>query len=188
VKIDKKQLLKMIDELQRSPDDRVRILGEAGFGMVGVGLGAAAAGAVAGIAGVTSIPVLTTAAGWLGVTAVAATPVGWVIGVAAAGGALAYGGLRLVRNGAMAEGRKQELLVAYRERLVEMEAKERSDALRLEDKSEFISSLRELIEKNILVVGKAFHLIGEVEAGRIPLSQACQLVISLLESAGGSGH
>ena len=69
-KVSKKQLLKVIDELERSPHDRVRILGEVGISTLGIGLGAAAAGTVASIAGATSIPVLTTAAGWVGVTAV----------------------------------------------------------------------------------------------------------------------
>ena len=72
-KISKKQLLKVIDELERAPHDRVRILGEVGISTLGIGLGAAAAGTVASIAGATSIPVLTAAAGWVGVTAVAAT-------------------------------------------------------------------------------------------------------------------
>ena len=68
----KKQLLKVIDDLEASPSDRVRILGDVGITSVGVGLGAAAAGTVATIAGATAIPVVTTAASWLGVTAVAA--------------------------------------------------------------------------------------------------------------------
>lgn len=90
-KVSKKQLLKVIAGLERAPHDRVPILGEVGVSTLGLGLGAAAAGTVAGIAGVTSIPVLTTAASWIGVTAVVATPLGWSLGAAAAGGALAYG-------------------------------------------------------------------------------------------------
>ena len=85
--VTKKQLLKVIADLQASPSDRVRILGDVGITSVGVGLGAAAAGTVAALAGATSIPVVTTAASWLGVAAVAATPLGWTIGVALAGGA-----------------------------------------------------------------------------------------------------
>jgi len=72
----KKQLLKVIDDLEASPSDRVRILGDFGITSVGVGLGAAAAGTVATIAGATAIPVVTSAASWLGMTAVAATPSG----------------------------------------------------------------------------------------------------------------
>ena len=69
----KAQLLKMIDKLERNPDDRVRILGDAGITIVGAGLGAAAAGTLASAVGATSIFGLTTAASWLGVSVVAAS-------------------------------------------------------------------------------------------------------------------
>ena len=94
--VSKKQLLKVIDSLEESPSDRVRILGDIGITSLGIGLGAAAAGTVATIAGVTAVPMITTAASWLGMTAVAATPVGWIFGAALAGGALAFGVSRLI--------------------------------------------------------------------------------------------
>jgi hypothetical protein len=180
-KISKKQLLKVIDELERAPHDRVRILGEVGISTLGIGLGAAAAGAVASIAGATSIPVLTTAAGWVGVTAVAATPLGWALGAAAAGGVLAYGVSRWIRGGAMSEGRKQELLLVYQERLAEMETKERMGAVTVLDKSGFISSLREVIEKDVISADKALRLIEAVEGGKMALPEAYRLVNGLLQ-------
>ena len=180
-KVSKKQLLKVIAELERAPHDRVRILGEVGISTLGLGLGAAAAGTVAGIAGVTSIPVLTTAASWVGVTAVVATPLGWSLGAAAAGGALAYGVSRWIRNGAMSEGRKRELLVQFRERLIEMEVKERAAEVSQEDKSAFISSLREVIEKDVISVDRAFELIEAVEVGRITVPDGYRLVNGLLQ-------
>jgi hypothetical protein len=64
--VTKEQLLAAIKSLEERPADRVRILGDLGITAAGVGVGAAAAGTIAGIAGVTSIPVLTTAASWLG--------------------------------------------------------------------------------------------------------------------------
>ena len=180
-KVSKKLLLKVIDELERSPHDRVRILGEVGISTLGIGLGAAAAGTVASIAGATSIPVLTSAASGVGVTAVAATPLGWALGAAAVGGVLAYGVSRWVRGGAMSEGRKRELLLVYQERLAEMEAKERIGAVTLLDKSGFISSLREVIEKDVISADKAFRLIEAVEGGRIALPEAYRLVNGLLQ-------
>ena len=105
------------------------------------------------------------AAGWVGVTAVAATPLGWALGAAAADGVLAYGVSRWIRGGAMSEGRKQELLLVYQERLAEMEAKERMGAVTLLDKSGCISSLREVIEKDVLSADKALRL-SEAESWR----------------------
>lgn len=179
-KVTKKQLLKVIDELQKNPSDRVRILGDLGISAVGIGLGAAAAGAVATIAGATSIPALTTAASWLGISAVAATPIGWTLGIAATGGALAYGVSRLIRNGGMSEGRKKELLQVYQDKLREIEFKERAEKVSGEDRNQFISSLKELIEKDAITPQKAFQLIEAVERGIMPISQAYSLVTAIL--------
>lgn len=179
-KVTKKQLLRVIKDLESRPDDRVRILGDFGITSVGVGLGAAASGAVAAIAGATSIPVVTTAASWFGITAVAATPVGWVVGAAMAGGALAYGVSRLIRNGGMSEGRKRELLIAYRERLQEMQRREQSQRIAAPDRTRFIISLREMIDADVLSPTNAFRLIEAVE-GAMPISQAYQMVSDLLE-------
>lgn len=180
--VTKKQLLKVIDDLEAAPSDRVRILGDVGITSVGIGLGAAAAGTVATIAGATAIPVVTTAASWLGVTAVAATPVGWVVGAALAGGTLAYGVSRLIRDGGLSEGRKRELLQVYKERLQEMQRLEQLREVTGPDRNRFITSLREVIEKDAISPKKAFQLIDAVERGAMPLSQAYALVARLLES------
>jgi uncharacterized protein YjeT (DUF2065 family) len=99
----KEKLLHMIDQLEKNPEDKLRILGDTGITLIGAGLGVAASSVIATTAGATSIFGITTVASWLGVTAVAATPVGWVIGCATAAGALAYGVSRLIHNGGLAE-------------------------------------------------------------------------------------
>lgn len=182
-KVTKAQLLKVIDDLQARPEDRVRILGDVGITAVGLGLGAAAAGSVATVAGATAIPVLTSAASVLGVSAVAATPVGWLVGVALAGGALAYGVSRLIRDGGLSEGRKRELLQSYQEQLGEVQRQEQAQEISAPDRLRFITSLRELIEKDVLAPTKAFQLIEAVERGAMPLSTAYGLVVSLLAPA-----
>ena len=178
--VSKKQLLKVINDLESSPSDRVRILGDVSITSVGTVLGAAAGGTVATITGATAIPVITTAASWLGVTAVAVTPVGWVAGAALVGGALAYGASRLVRSGGLSEGRKRELLQFYRERLQEMQRCEQAQEVTAPDRNRFITSLREVIEKNAISPQQAFQLIDAVERGTMPLSQAYSLVAEFL--------
>ncbi len=183
-KIDKQQLLNVITELQQRPADRGRILGEIGITAVGTGLGVAAAGTVATVAGATSIPILTSAASWLGVTAVAATPVGWLLGVAAAGGALAYGIAHFfIHSGSIAEGRKKELLLIYQERLRDARHKERSAQITPRDRNQFISALRELIEKDAIQPQKAFQLIEAVERGVMPVSEAYTLISAVLRDS-----
>ncbi len=180
-KVTKKQLLNMIAELEKNPHDKVRILGDAGITVVGVGLGAAAAGTLASAAGAISIWGLTTVASWLGVVAVSATPVGWVIGAATAGGAVAYGVSRIIHSGGLSEGRKLELLQKYKEDARNIDAKERSGGITNEDRAKFIISLRELIDKDTITPDKAAKLIEQVEQGRISLSQASALVQAILQ-------
>jgi len=179
--VTKKQLLKIIDELEKKPHDKIRILGDAGITIVGMGLGAAAAGTLASAAGATSIWGLTTVAGWLGVTTVAATPVGWVIGTAAAGGAAAYFISRMIHGGGLSEGRKKELLEEYKKSLSIIAAKENTGQITDTDRTNFIISIREIIDKNVVSPDEALKLIEEVEKGHIPLSQAFELIKSLLE-------
>jgi len=51
----KEQLVRMIDELEKNPDDKARILGDIGITVFGVVSGAAAAGTLASVVGATSI-------------------------------------------------------------------------------------------------------------------------------------
>ena len=171
----------MIDNLEQNPNDKVRILGDAGITLAGVGLGAAAAGTLASAAGATSIFGLTTVASWLGVSAVVSTPVGWVIGSAAVAGAVAYGVSRIIHSGGLAEGRKLELLQQYHEAANSMEAKERAGSITETDKTAFILSTRELIDKDVVSPEEAFELIEHVEQGRIPIAQAYLMIQNLLE-------
>ncbi|MDK9722783.1 MAG: hypothetical protein OEL53_16555 [Rhodospirillales bacterium] len=185
--ISKKQLLNVIDELQQKPGDRVRLLGDLGITTLGGTLGVAAAGTVAALAGATAIPAVTTAASWIGITVVAATPVGWLIGGAAAGGAIAYGVSRLIHNGGLSEGRRAELLVHYQERLQAIRRKEtrteNGEQVSVGDKNQFIGALREIVAKNAIQPVRALDLIQNVENGRISLSDAYRAVTGILREA-----
>ena len=181
IKVTKDQLLKLIDLLEAKPDDKGRILGDIGITVVGAGLGAAAAGTLATVAGVTSIFGVTSIAGWLGLTVVAATPVGWVVGAAAAAGAAAYTVSRLIRNGGMSEGKKEELLIRYREEARVIAAKEAAGKIEDSDRTRFIVALRDLIDKDVIPPDVAFRFIEQVERGGVPISQAFSMIHSLLK-------
>ena len=177
--VTKAQLLDIIDELQRMPGDRVRILGDAGITAFGLGIGAAAGGGVAALAGATAIPVVTTAASWIGITAVAATPVGWVAGAAVAGALGAYGISRLVRSGSHAEGRKHELLQVYRDKLSALSRREQVDTVRVPERTLFIAYLRDLVETDVIGATQAFRLIEAVEHGAMSVTEANGLIKDL---------
>ncbi len=179
-KVTKIQLLKLIDDLEMTPEDKGRILGDISITAVGAGLGAAAAGTAAAAMGATSIFGVTSAAAWLGLTVVAATPVGWILGGAAAAGAAAYTVSRLIRNGGMSEGKKAELLNRYREEARLVSAKEEAGSIADSDRTRFIVALRDLISKDVIPPDVAFRFIEQVERGGLPISQAFVLISDLL--------
>lgn len=179
--VTRKQLLKAIDELEKNPHDKVRLLGDAGITIVGAGLGYAAVGAIAGTAGVTTLLGSAGLGTMLGGVFVAATPVGWVLGTTVAAGAAAYGISRMIRSGGLAEGRKAELLQKYKEEAKRIESKERAGDISESDRTQFHLSLRELIDKEAIPPDTAARLIEQVEQGRIPLSQANSLIQTLLQ-------
>ena len=179
-KLTKAQLVKLIDKLERAPEDKLRILGDFGITAIGAGLGAAAAGSLAAAAGATSIFGVTSVASWFGLTVVAATPAGWIIGGAAAASAAAYTVSRLIRDGGMTEGRKAELLTRYREESQKIAVKETAGNIASIDRTRFIVSLRELVSKDLVSPDVAFRFIEQVESGRLPISQALTLLSDLL--------
>jgi len=180
-KVTKEQLIQAIDNIRKNPNDRVRILGDAGVTILTGGLAAAAAGTAASAMGATSIFGLTAAAKVIGITLASATPIGWVLGVSVAGAAAAYGITRVIRGGGISEGKRNELLLQYQQQLKDVEAKERAGSISGDDKTNFIVSLRELIEKDVIAPEKASQLIELVEQGRIPISQAVSIVQDLLQ-------
>ena len=62
-----------------------------------------------------------------------------------------------------------------------MKAKERAGSITEKDKIEFMVSIRELIEKNVIPPEEAFKLIEYVEQGLIPIDQAYLMAQELLE-------
>jgi hypothetical protein len=179
----KEQLLKAIEQLEQNPTDKVGILADVGIVGVGAVLGAAGAGTLATVAGATSIPVLTTVGSWVGVTLVGATPIGWVVGTAAAGAAVAYSVSRLVKGSGYDEGKKKQLLTQSKERLKDVEAKEKASSIKDDDKTQFHIFLKEPLRLNLITPKQAQDLITAVESGQLPLKEAYQLVQDVIESA-----
>lgn len=183
--VTKEQLLKTIEALEKNPHDKLGILGDVGIVAVGTGLGALGAGAVATAAGATAIPVLTAVGSWAGLTLVAATPIGWVLGTAAAGGAAAYGISRLVKGSGYQEGKTQAMLIQLKERKKEVEAKERASSIQDIDRTQFHIALKEPLKLNLISAEDAQELIEVVEGGFMPLSEAYQHVQDLIAEASG---
>ena len=97
-------------------NDRVGTAGEVAGVAGGAAAGAAAAGAVAGALGGTTLLGSSTLASVLGGVFVATTPVGWVVGCAALGGAAAYVVVKAVRSSGRQDERRRRLSKAIKHR------------------------------------------------------------------------
>ena len=180
----KEQLLKAIDRLEKNPDDRVGILASVGISALGAGVAGVAgvASAVTFGSTVASIPIITALTG-LTLGAVAA-PVGLVAaagaGAAVVGGAAFYGISKLVRDGGFHEGKREQLLNDYRDKLNSVRAKERTSEVKQHDITDFCVFLKRPLRLDLISVEDAQQLIQAVENGQIPLSEAYGLVGQLL--------
>jgi hypothetical protein len=182
-KVSKQTLLLLIDQLKEKPDDKFRILSQAGI--VSVTATGAPLLSVVVITGFKSIFGLSAAAhlfGWMPALLVTGPPLVLILACASALGLCAYALTRLIHGGGMAEGRKAELLEKFKDQVKDMEAKERAASITEIDKTGFILSLREIIDADAIPIASAFRMIELVEAGRMPLSQAVSLTKDCLET------
>lgn len=179
----KQQLIKAIDHLIENPKDRVKILGDIGITATGVLGGAAAASTIAGIAGATSIPLLSSGAGLFGFTLVAATPIGWIVGAALAGGAATYGISRLISSGSKVEQQKQHYLDSLRAKLGTQKHIENTNAIELE-KTDIIKIIKILVLENALKASIAFKIIEALETKNIEVEELHEKLLEILVSIG----
>lgn len=171
-KVSKVHLLGLIDELQRNPNDKVRVLGE--VGIVSIGASTYPLASAAAIVGVKAVFGLSAAAhcfGWLPALFWTGPGLPILVGYASVMGLLPYGLARMVRGCGAAEGHKAAHPGKYRIQVKEIDAAEQSATVTEADRTQFILSLRTLIDADAIPTDSAFRMIEMVEAGRMPLAQ-----------------
>lgn len=128
-----KEYREALEKLKKSPEDRLAIVGK--YGIVGMGItaGVAASSSVAATAGATTLLGSTTLANLLGGVLVTTTPVGWVIGTAAASGVIAYGMLKFFENGIENNEKKLQNIKELEKKISELE-KESNQSMDLNKK------------------------------------------------------
>jgi hypothetical protein len=128
-KLSKLDYIKALRKLETSSSDKVGILGQLGIIGTGAAAGSLAAGSIATAAGVTTILGSSTLGSILGGVLIASTPIGWVVGTAAAGAVVAYGFSNLVQSGSKMDERKKLTIEEIRKKIkkYETDAKKNQD-------------------------------------------------------------
>jgi hypothetical protein len=176
----KQEILQGIEKLEKHPGDWGRVATEIGAVLAGAGGGVASAGAAAGALGVTKIFLLTKAAALIGVTLVAATPVGWVVGLGAAGGAAGYCLVRTAANAGRRQKARDHTLSYLRQQLQTWKDKQRCSSITSADRTQFVIALKRPLEADLVTPEEAGKLMHHVLKGWMSIPDACKDLESLI--------
>jgi hypothetical protein len=173
-----------LEKMKQHPRDRVGILGELGVTGLGVVAGVAASGAVAAAAGTATLVGSTTLASILGGIFVTTTPVGWIIGTAVAGGALAYSAGKLVRSGGKCDMLKRISIHEMEHRINSMRREAQSTTVHDEKMSKIITSIQYLISNSHMGQDKATKILEAIEKKRLSVDEAFELLQAIVNEKG----
>jgi uncharacterized tellurite resistance protein B-like protein len=183
----KEEYIVASDKLEKSTNDKVGIVGDIGVAATGATAGILGASAVASFFGASTIFGSTTLAGLAGGVLVTATPIGWVLGTAVAGTAVAVALSRLVRNGEKNDERKKRAIAGIKSEIASY------DSAHLKDKAEKgIAKLTEifalLVENNLIEKSDADDILQGVEGGQIDIDVAFSLASDMLQEINTSNE
>ena len=176
----KQAVLAAIDKLEKHPEDWGGIAAQIGGAIAGAGGGVASAGVVTGALGVTKIIFLTKAASLIGLTLVAATPVGWAVALGVAGGAAGLGVANAAANAGQRQKARDHTLDYLRQQLQTWEDKQRSESITPADRAQFVTALRKPLESDVITADEAGTLMEHVMKGWIPITDACKRLEGLV--------
>ena len=185
-KLSIEEYVRALEKMKRSPRDRLGILGELGATGIGVTAGVAISGTAASVAGVATLAGSTTLASVLGGIFVTATPVGWVFGAAVVGGSLAYAATKAIKSGSKADHLRVRTIREIEERIRSLRDAARNDDTDNQKFAEIISSVQILVVNHRLTQAKGTEILAAVEAKHIGVSEAFDLLQTLLTGEMGS--
>ena len=175
---EQRKLAKAIDVLSKR--DKLGLTAEGAAAAGGVASGVAASGAIAGLAGASTLLGSSTLGSLLGGVFVTTTPVGWIIGSAAACGALGYGIAKLVRSGAEQDQVRKELVQSLSARLAEVASQSANQQVLLE----LGQILALLVASGEVSEQDSQKLVSHVETGSLQPEIALKRIKALAISKG----
>ena len=157
-------------------------VGVAGMGLgtgAGVAGGTAAAGVLASAAGATTLLGSTTLGSVLGGVFVAATPIGWVVGCAIAGGALGLGIAKMVKSGGAQDQIREDMIKRFQTKLNNLQRSEGKQP----SLSELNAALSAAIKNNSISDDQAERLVKLVTEGKLQAKLALDRLNAISTSA-----
>ncbi|MCW8918480.1 MAG: hypothetical protein OQL08_06660 [Gammaproteobacteria bacterium] len=172
-KTEEEKINNAIDKLKNR--DKVGVTGEILGVAGGAAAGAAAAGAVAAAAGATTILGSTTLGSVLGGVFVASTPVGWVVGSAAAAAALGYGITKLVHSGGKQDQVRNDIVTRLYDKIDNL----RKAKISANQLNELKILLPVAIENKLITEEQADRMINLINLNKLDIEIALNRIKSL---------
>ncbi|RZS57954.1 hypothetical protein [Sphaerotilus mobilis] len=156
--------------------DRVASLSQAAGTVGGTAAGVVAAGTLASAAGASTLLGSSTLAGVLGGIFVTSTPIGWVLGAAAAGGALGLAVVKLARSGGRNEERRDNIVAHLKQ-----QADEAASVTAASEASVWRDRLEQSVRIGAIDAAAAGRLRAAVIQGRLSTEKALALIDGVLQ-------
>lgn len=171
--------IQALETIKRSPGDRIGILGALGATGLAAAGGAAASGSIAALFGATTLLSSSTLGTLLGGVLVTTTPVGWVIGSAAAAAAVGYGLTKLVRSGAKADVVKEINAKDLAAKIEELRAAADTTQVPEEKFGRLVESFQWLVKNKRISQSDCTEYLAGVQTGLISYEYAFATVEKL---------
>ncbi|MDH5392458.1 MAG: TerB family tellurite resistance protein [Gammaproteobacteria bacterium] len=178
--LSKQDYINALIKLEKSPNDRIGVLGEIGVVTTGAVAGGLAAGTLASAFGLTTLLGSSTLASIGAGVFVVSNPAGWVFGTAAAGAAVAYGISKIVKGGGISDERKHQSIKNIKEKIAayELTAAKTGSNERI---GQLSGAFALLLESDFISQEEVTSILQGVDNRSIDIDSAFLIVNSLLE-------
>jgi len=175
----KQDYIEALKRLENSTDDKIGILGKLGIATTGATAGALGASTVASAVGATTLFGSSTLASIAGGILVTTTPLGWVIGTAAAGTAAAYGISKLLESGATNDERKRVSISQIKKKIDDYarDSKKESSSNKI---NKVAGAYAILLENDLITQEKVSSILSGIEDGKLDADYALSLAQDMI--------
>ncbi len=177
------EYIRALEKMKKSPRDRVGVLGELGATGLGGVAGAGLAGATASAAGIATIFGSSTLGSILGGIFVTTTPVGWVVGSIAIGGAVGYGISKLANSGGKSDAIKQMNIRDLQERIRTLQNQSQYSPKTNDKMKKVIEGIQLLIKNNKISQDESTALLAGIENGSMTIDFVFSTINEILSNS-----